>query len=120
MIYLAELKTILRTAAKNSVPVVVLKSIPLLGTVYREIGMRVLNDLDILVKIEQLPKMETLLSDLVYSYHGTNLGNHNRYFKPEKGIILEVHWGLVNVHSPVQKYAFKLDMDEIWKEACEC
>lgn len=120
MIYFAELEAVLRKSAEASVPVVVLKSIPLLESVYQEIGTRVLNDLDILVKREHLSKMENLLSDLGYSYYDTNLGNHNRYFNPKKGIMVEVHWDLVNANSPVQKYAFKLNMDEIWKETGKC
>lgn len=79
MIYFAELEAVLRKSAEASVPVVVLKSIPLLESVYQEIGTRVLNDLDILVKREHLSKMENLLSDLGYYYYDTNLGNHNRY-----------------------------------------
>jgi len=121
MIYLAELETVLREAAKDSLPVVVLKSIPLLETAYQDFGMRVLNDLDILVRPEHLPKMESLLSDLGYSYHVTNLGNHITYSSSKTGILIEVHWDFVNSQSPVQKYAFKLDMEEFWSltQVCE-
>lgn len=114
-IFLSELAKVLEAFNKIGVSTIVLKGALLLETVYRDIGTREINDLDLLIHKEDLPNATETLSKLGYSFCGTNEGTHAVY---SKDILVELHWDLVNKHSPAQKFAFgEVDVDKIWESA---
>jgi len=118
---LEELAALLRVF-KN--PVIVLKGAALLSSVYEDFGLRMLGDVDILVKPEDVPKIDKVLSQSGYQsdhtlsfYRVTNYLNSLVYGKTGSPLLLHLHWHLVNNALPNYIYAEKIDMDKIWNEA---
>ncbi len=105
-------------------PVIVLKGAALLSSVYEDFGLRMLGDVDILVKPEDVPKIDKALSQSGYQsdhilsfYHVTNYLNSVVYGKNSSPLLLHLHWHLVNNALPNYMYAEKINMDKIWNEA---
>jgi hypothetical protein len=128
ILLLKELEKILIALKNENIPVMVLKGAALLENVYSNVALRPMNDIDILVKKESLPKINIVLKKCGYF----NLGkdtiktevavspylNSAVYKKPSfEGCFLHVHWHLVNTTIPVEMYYDKIDMVKIWKEA---
>jgi hypothetical protein len=98
-----ELERILKALDRAGIEVIVLKGAALAATVYADIGLRPMGDLDLLVKDEQLPRaLEVILSmgyveepipheefnrQIGYDVHLWRESNHN--------LKVEVHWGLI-------------------------
>ncbi|HHT9112058.1 MAG TPA: nucleotidyltransferase domain-containing protein [Candidatus Wunengus sp. YC65] len=105
-------------------PVIVLKGAALLSSVYEDFGLRMLGDVDILVKPEDVPKIDKVLSQSGYKsdhtlnfYRVTNYLNSVVYGKTGSPLLLHLHWHLINNALPNYVYAEKIDMDKIWNEA---
>ncbi len=118
---LEELAVLLRVFEN---PVIVLKGAALLSSVYEDFGLRMLGDVDILVKPEDVPKIDKVLSQSGYQsdhtlnfYRVTNYLNSVVYGKNGSPLLLHLHWHLVNNALPNYMYAEKIDMDKLWKEA---
>ncbi|MBU6392268.1 MAG: nucleotidyltransferase family protein [Planctomycetes bacterium] len=116
-----ELAALLRVF-KN--PVIVLKGASLLSSVYKDFGLRALGDVDILVKPEDVSKIDKVLSQSGYqsdytlsSCRVTNYLNSLVYGKNGSPLLLHLHWHLVNNALPNYMYAEKINMDKLWKEA---
>lgn len=109
------LSQILSAFNEVGIPVIVLKGAALLGSIYRDIGLRPMSDLDILVRPEHLDRTEAIA--LCYGYapivervvqehdtidrrHLPNLIHH------ERGIVLEIHQHIVDSDGP---YHFNLN-----------
>jgi hypothetical protein len=115
-----ELGRILSAFNKEGIPVVILKGSALLDTVYPDISLRPMSDLDILVHPEDLRRAEALVLGLEYIYltkqadafadreyhHLPNLGHR------KKGIFLEVHRHIVDAGD-----AFYFDISGFWARA---
>ena len=118
---LEELAALLRVF-KN--PVIVLKGAALLSSVYEDFGLRMLGDVDILVRPEDVLEIDKVLSQSGYQsdhtlsfYRVTNYLNSLVYGKTGSPLLLHLHWHLVNNALPNYIYAEKIDMDKIWNEA---
>ena len=105
-------------------PVIVLKGAALLSSVYEDFGLRMLGDVDILVKPEDVPKIDKVLTQSGYrsehkmcSYPVTNYLNSLVYGKNGSPLLLHLHWHLINNALPNYIYAEKINMDKLWKEA---
>jgi len=105
-------------------PVIVLKGAALLSSVYEDFGLRMLGDVDILVKPEDVPKIDKVLSQSGYrsdrrlrSYPVSNYLNSLVYGGNGSPLLLHLHWHLINNALPNYMYAEKIDMDKLWKEA---
>ncbi len=105
-------------------PVIVLKGAALLSSVYEDFGLRMLGDVDILLKPEDVPKIDKVLSQSGYQsdrtlsfYRVTNYLNSVVYGKNGSPLLLHLHWHLVNNALPNYMYAEKINMDKIWNEA---
>jgi hypothetical protein len=105
-------------------PVIVLKGAALLSSVYEDFGLRMLGDVDILVKPEDVPKIDKALSQSGYQsdhtlsfYRVTNYLNSLVYGKNGSPLLLHLHWHLINNALPNYIYAEKINMDKLWKEA---
>ena len=118
---LEEMAALLRVF-KN--PVIVLKGAALLSSVYEDFGLRMLGDVDILVRPEDVLEIDKVLSQSGYQsdhtlsfYRVTNYLNSLVYGKTGSPLLLHLHWHLVNNALPNYIYAEKIDMDKIWNEA---
>lgn len=118
---LEELAALLRVLDN---PVIVLKGAALLSSVYEDFGLRMLGDVDILVKPEDVSKIDKVLSQSgcrsdrrLRSYPVSNYLNSLVYGKNGTSLLLHLHWHLVNNALPNYMYAEKIDMDKIWNEA---
>ncbi|WP_026694365.1 nucleotidyltransferase domain-containing protein [Peribacillus kribbensis] len=99
----AEMNRINEVMSETGIPVLFLKG-PVLGAeLYGDISLRTSGDLDFLVPLHALDKVEALLANLGFikdDYIQTVLDDwkwrhhHITYFHPERRIKLEIHWRL--------------------------
>ncbi|MEO3945382.1 nucleotidyltransferase family protein [Gorillibacterium sp. CAU 1737] len=104
MLHLAgEMEQVSGELARAGIRSLMLKGPVLACDLYGELSLRTSCDLDVLVEIEELPRIERLLPSLGYvkdDYIETVLGDwkwrhhHITFYHSEKGIKLEVHWRL--------------------------
>lgn len=95
----AELNEMVKTFHDMGVRVIVLKGMALAKTVYGDIGLRPMGDIDLLVKKEDLPHAEKIMTKLGYHFHGDippewyrENHQHISYLHPDKDIPVEIHW----------------------------
>jgi len=125
MIFYHELKEILRAFRNVRVPVICLKGIFLAEAIYKNTGLRSLNDIDLLIKDKDLHKIKKELSNLMYlpldvyptRWHEqwwTRLCEDAqvRYANLKRKFMLEVHWHIQPLSSP-----FKIDINTFWENA---
>lgn len=104
MLYLSSvMKDVCKLFNQNKINTLVLKG-PILGTdLYGDISLRTSGDLDLLVPIKELDKVNKLLEEQGYEkddYIQTILGDwkwrhhHVTYIHPKTGVKLEIHWRL--------------------------
>jgi len=119
---LRELAIVLNACQQRSVQVLVLKGAALAETVYKDIALRPMSDVDLLVKPAQLTKARQLLTDLGFVLMGVEL--HTGYteeFRSEEtwckaGVVevaIDLHWGLFNR----LYYQNRLSLDWLWATA---
>ena len=116
---LAELGQIARALAAENAPVIVLKGAYLIGAVYRDVGLREMVDLDILVRPEHLTRAVDVLrargykpirpfridEELARFHHLTPLD--------KEGVArIEIHW---NITPPLDPHA--IDPADLWHRA---
>lgn len=106
------------------IPIIVLKGAALLLSVYDDVGLRTLGDVDILVRPENVSEIDKVLTRLGYrSYHGlryyriSNYLNSLLYWKNGSLLLLHLHWHLTNNALPNYIYVEKINMEKIWREA---
>ena len=105
-------------------PIIILKGAALLSSVYKDLGIRDMGDIDILVKPAAVPKLDKVLSQLGYrsfvrlhSFRVSNCYNSQLYRKKGSPLFLHLHWHWVNDALPNYIYAEKINADKLWKEA---
>jgi len=103
----SELNRILDKFYKNDIEVIVLKGAALAKTVYRDIGLRPMADIDLMVRRENLPLIWKLMHELNYGLMGNKppewyIENHHhlRYKHMEKPILIEIHWHIADKSHP--------------------
>jgi len=109
----ALLKLILHKFHETGIPVVILKGVALADKVYGNIGLRPMYDIDLLVKKQDLDRVNNIISGLqcspdLRSEEGKSY--HNRYLNQDNTIGIEVHWDIENTANP-----FTLNIDEFWE-----
>jgi hypothetical protein len=101
MFNLAELKTILGAFRRSGLEAIALKGAALMGTVYTDIGLRPMIDIDLLVKEDELEAADRVMTDLGYSaadglkpkqWYRENHFHLPPYRHTQKPVIVEVHW----------------------------
>ena len=120
-----ELSRVLKAFKDVGIDVIVLKGAFLAETVYKNIGLRSMSDIDILVRKEDLQQAKKKMSELKYTFINDNypevfeeqFGCELEYFKKVdninlKGVNFELHWELM----PMQK-CIKLEISRIWRNA---
>lgn len=105
----SELSRILAAFSAEKIPVIVLKGGALLGTVYQDVGLRPMSDLDVLVHGEQLDRAASTACRQGYVSMAEHLGQkfiddglrHLPNLRHvDKGVVLEVHQHIVDADSP--------------------
>jgi hypothetical protein len=104
MLYLgAEMEQVSRICSENLIRILFLKGPVLALDLYGDISKRTSSDLDILVSIHDLQKVDALLKNIGYEkddYIESILGDwkwrhhHITYFNSERKIKIEIHWRL--------------------------
>ncbi len=110
VLFLSEFDRLIQRA--QGIPIIPLKGIRMLRTVYKDIGARELNDVDVLVKKEDYPEIVKILKEMGYRKLYSNEGNHESFLGK---VMIEVHWHIVNQKSPFQRLFFRIEPDEIWE-----
>ena len=122
LIFLHELRTVLRRLAAEDVPVIVLKGAALAETVYQKIALRPMADIDLLVHQHDLTASLEVLAKLgfarprVETRTGATAAYENElilYKTAATRVPLEIHWGLFD--SPF--YQHVIPMDWFWETA---
>jgi hypothetical protein len=120
-----ELSKILIAFNDVGIDVIVLKGAFLAETVYKNIGLRPMGDIDILVRREDLQMAKKKMSELGYAFLYDNypevfneqFGCELEYFKKVnnrnlKGVRLELHWEFMPKHACI-----KIEIGRIWQNA---
>lgn len=119
MLLYQELNQILKTFREENVQVIVLKGALLAETVYPNIALRPMFDIDLLIRLEDLPKVRQLVENLGY-HHCTVEGKlldeafigRSIYLKQ---FMLHIHWNLVNQER--YERVTSVDIDAMWRRA---
>jgi hypothetical protein len=109
----SQLDKVLKSCKEERIEVLLLKGVALAKTVYTDIGMRPMGDIDIMVRREDLFKAEERLSALGYLFHGGNSPEwwrenycHIGYLQPDTSVMIELHWHITaktdveRIHNP--------------------
>jgi len=104
-----ELESLLHEFAEQSIDVLPLKGPALAESLYGAATMRSCVDLDLLVRSQDYPRAEALLTDLGFAACSRTDDYHCRFIR--QGIPVELHFG---VASP--RY-FPFDLDGVWARA---
>lgn len=97
----SELERILRVFNEQGIEVMMLKGAALAGTIYRDIGVRAMSDIDLLVRPECLPRVKEIMSDLSYTsesgskteaWYKENHFHLPPFIHKSKPIVVEIHW----------------------------
>ena len=128
MAIIGQLREALATFQEAGIPCIVLKGIALAEHVYPNIGTREMSDVDILVKKDDLFKVDNYLSSLGYISRDSSLGKaiHNPvgylasldYRKDAKSPLnLHVHWHIVNTSVPATMFVERIDINRLWEHS---
>lgn len=106
---------------KEGIPIIVLKGAALLGSIYQDISLRPMSDLDILVKSEHLDRAEAIAFRKGYTYihsrHSQEIAKKQVHQLPfvrnsKKGIVLEIHQHIVDLYD-----SYRFDLSGFWARA---
>ena len=124
---LNSLGNILDVFNKAGLKVIVLKGAALAETVYGNLALRSMSDVDLLVKKEDLYRINEQLNDLGYyptdrsvddvdlsSTYLTSLDYRNPLGNSPS---LHIHWHFVNSTIPNESYISQINMEDIWRDA---
>jgi len=112
-----ELGKLLRLLQEKNIAVIVLKGAYLAEAVYDNIGLRRMSDVDLLVKKNDLQRVEQELFALGFMPEDRNrviaqINYHFAYRQPGNGLRLEIHWAIVPSSS-----LFQIDVDGLWSRS---
>lgn len=113
-----EASKILKSLADNQLPIIALKGLSLAKSIYGDIALRPMADMDLLVKEEDLVRAGRILLTLGYkqdfpAWESTlKIYHHLPPFTNKNGAIIELHWNIVTPNRPIQ-----VDLDGLWERA---
>ncbi|MBC2711367.1 MAG: nucleotidyltransferase family protein [Desulfosarcina sp.] len=103
----AELEKIVAMLGEQHVPVILLKGAAITRIIYKDIGLRPMSDIDILVKKEDLYQAVHAIEACGYHQHDRenleqllNTKYHVVYIHPDINVLLEIHWDITSDHNP--------------------
>lgn len=109
-----ELAAVLRGLERDGVQVIVLKGAHLAQVVYGDVGLRQMNDVDILVRKTDLPKAQDRLLEMGYTLPdraGREVKHLGPFSKPH-ALPVELHWTLARETDPLT-----IDIEGLWARA---
>jgi hypothetical protein len=121
-----DLAEILRAINEKGIPVIVLKGALLADSVYSNVGLRAMSDLDLLIPPESVKVALDVLKKLGYSHAPDEKDRTHEYIiqhdvklclvrqKP-RPVFLDLHWDLTSF-PPLNRYV-SLDVQEFWGRA---
>lgn len=127
MLHYDELSKILIAFNDVGIDVIVLKGAFLAETVYKNIGLRPMGDVDLLIKKGDLQKTENELVQLrytpdniyptkwhekLYTQWQTEQAEEIQFRKYDKHVKIDVHWDIQSPSSP-----FQIDINKFWENA---
>ena len=119
-----ELGIVLNAFKDSGINVIVLKGAFLAEIVYKNIGLRSLHDIDLLIRNEDLQKVKKELAELGYDIpvHPTRLheilndqldiNKEIHFTNQEKKILIDIHWDIIPSDIPL-----KIDINKFWNNA---
>jgi hypothetical protein len=128
MMACAALRPVFDTFNEQSIPFIVLKGIALAGQIYPSFATRGISDADILVKKEEMHRVDACLAVLGYIVRDSSvdqaLDNPVGFlasldYQKYDGSLpnLHIHWHLINTSVPAFMFAGQIDLDRLWKMA---
>ncbi len=122
-----ELKKVLGLFNQSKLQIIVMKGAALAETVYGNLALRPMSDVDLLVKKENLHQIDELLKTLGYSpadrsvddvdFTSTYLTTLDYRSSAKNSLSFHVHWHFVNSTIPNESYINHIKMDDIWQDA---
>ena len=119
LLLLTHAAEVLAALQAEGIPVIGLKGLYLLENVYKDIGVRAMNDLDILVRHEDIPHTIETLQRLSYMpstfFDGSAPNQDVKHVPPMSladGTTIEAHWSLLEEDEP-----FAIDSRGLWQRA---
>lgn len=113
----AEFRPIAIALQAEGIPVVVLKGLYLASSVYESIGLREMNDIDLMVRRQNVAQAAEILTDLGYRPHRPYVlesdlawSHHLTCHIKPGGPAVELHW---HITRPGQSYS--IDLEELWE-----
>lgn len=102
------------------VPVIVLKGAHLAQTIYGDLALRSMGDLDLLIRKEDLGRAENCLRELGYCLSTGFVDRrwfsdnhfHFPYDLPGEDVVIELHWDLVSPGFPIRP-----DLEGLWERS---
>ena len=112
--YLCKVLKILR---RDGIPMIVLKGAHLAELVYGNRALRFVGDLDLLVKKDDVMKVDALLLEMgctPFNHRRIVRKDHNQfaYLMPKRDVNLEIHWSILS-----SLYPFDIDTDGQWERS---
>lgn len=116
-----ELKNVLQFFKNTGIKVIVLKGAALAEEVWKNVALRQMADIDLLMREENLDKAGRILSELGYvpfegfrpkEWYVKNLHHLAPYDSPAKGVRIEIHHNIVPPN-----HLFSIDIHQMWERA---
>lgn len=120
MLLYDELKKILKAFKRANIDTVVMKGAFLAEGIYKNISLRSMSDIDLLIKKEDLQKVKKELNKLIYfvtikfptklhEQFQTVVSEELSFVNENKKVIIDIHW---NIQPP--QSCHKIEIDEFW------
>jgi len=115
----AQARLVLMTLNSAGIPTIPLKGIVMANSIYESIGLREMNDFDLLVPPEKLARASEVLIDMGYkAVQSFHLDSFNQTHKHLPGFIkkghvtIEIHWSIT-----LPNTNYSIDPQELWEHA---
>ncbi len=110
------LSKLLKHFQENHIPIIVLKGAALAATIYPLPSLRIMYDVDVLLKRADVATVDSLLLNLGYTPQPCDKWQeeraHHIYISSNRLFCLEVHWLLASLNSPTT-----VDITKVWQRA---
>ena len=121
MLLYDELGKVLKAFKRVGIETIVLKGAFLAEEIYKNIGLRTMSDIDLLIKKEDLQRAKRELEKLMYSatiifptqlHEQLGWNDELPFIQQNKKIVIEIHRDIQPVHTP-----YEVDIDKFWNKA---
>jgi hypothetical protein len=103
---------IYRLLHTHQIDVCLLKGVFLAQMVYAHMGLRPMGDIDLLIRLDDLARVRSLLAEAGFILGTADTDYHDRYYRQDSSLSVEIHWSLEEPGSP-----FSIDNGALWQRA---